>query len=231
MLPNSVEFFEAWAGANKAGASIVPVNWHLKTDELAYLLADSGARAARRARGPRASTSRRRSRRTPTVRVLVVGDGYEARGRGGARATTHRSTSSALARTGLLHVGHDRPAQGRRARTVVDAASAASQHGGPAPLWGWTSDDVYILSGPAYHAGPGGWTMAALYVGAPTVVLPTFDAREWLRLVDRHRVTCSFMVPAHFIRILEVPEDERAAFDLSSLRLIVHAGVRRARSP
>ena len=95
---------------------------------------------------------------------------------------------------------------------------------GQVALWGWTSDDVYILSGPAYHAGPGGWTMAALYVGAPTVVLPSFDAREWLRLVDRHRVTCSFMVPAHFIRILEVPEAERAAFDLRSLRILVHAG-------
>ncbi len=38
------------------------------------------------------------------------------------------------------------------------------------------------------------------------MILRVFDAREWLRLVDRHRVTCTFMVPAHFIRILEVPE-------------------------
>ena len=30
------------------------------------------------------------------------------------------------------------------------------------------------------------------------------------------------MTPAHFIRILEVPEEERAKYDLSSLRLIVH---------
>ena len=43
--------------------------------------------------------------------------------------------------------------------------------------------------------------------------------REWLRLVERHRVTRSFMVPAHFIRILEAMPTER---DLSSLRLIVH---------
>jgi long-chain acyl-CoA synthetase len=42
--------------------------------------------------------------------------------------------------------------------------------------------------------------------------------------VEEHRVTCSFVVPAHFIRILEVPEEERAARDVSSLRLLVHAG-------
>jgi long-chain acyl-CoA synthetase len=89
-------------------------------------------------------------------------------------------------------------------------------------LWSWTGDDVYILSGPAYHAGPGGWAMTALYVGATTVILPTWDAQAWLELVERHRVTRTFMVPAHFIRILETGEDELARHDLSSLSLVVH---------
>ncbi len=95
---------------------------------------------------------------------------------------------------------------------------------GQVVLWGWQPDDVYILSGPAYHAGPGGYVMSALFVGATSVILPAWDARAWLRLVDRHRVTISFMTPAHFIRILEVPADERSQYDLSSLRLIVHGG-------
>ena len=94
---------------------------------------------------------------------------------------------------------------------------------GQITLWNWSPDDVYIVTGPAYHAGPGGWAMAALLVGATTVILPSFDAREWLRLVERHRVTRTFVVPAHFIRMLEVP-DELAARDHSSLQLIVHAG-------
>src|SRR5205814_5377533 len=53
--------------------------------------------------------------------------------------------------------------------------------------------------------------------------MPSWDARDWLGEVERRRVTRAFMVPAHFIRLLEVPEVERAAFDLTSLRLIVHA--------
>ncbi|MFO1536650.1 MAG: AMP-binding protein [Actinomycetota bacterium] len=106
----------------------------------------------------------------------------------------------------------------------IDPARASLATEAQVLLWGWTADDVYIVTGPLYHAGPGGWAMAALAVGATTVVLPAFAAREWFRLVDRHRVTCTFAVPAHFIRMLEVPEAERAAFDLSSLRLVVHAG-------
>jgi long-chain acyl-CoA synthetase len=93
---------------------------------------------------------------------------------------------------------------------------------GQVALWGWTADDVHLLCGPSYHAGPCGWTHTALYIGATSVIMPAWDAREWLRLVDRHRVTRAFMVPAHFIRLLEVPEEERMQYDLSSLRLIVH---------
>ncbi|HWW45402.1 MAG TPA: AMP-binding protein, partial [Acidimicrobiia bacterium] len=109
---------------------------------------------------------------------------------------------------------HGRPDRGRAGQNMK----------GQLALWGWRGDDTYILTGPAYHAGPGGWAMAALYVGAPTVILDTFDAEAWLGLVATHHVTRTFMVPAHFIRILEVPEATRRALDLSSLQLIVHAG-------
>src|SRR5260370_7350003 len=66
--------------------------------------------------------------------------------------------------------------------------------------------------------------MAALYVGATTVILEAFDALEWLRLVAQRRVTRTFAVPAHFIRILEVPEPQRRQIPVSSLQLIGHAG-------
>ena len=43
MLPNDVAFFEVWAAAAKLEASVVLVNFHLKADELAYILEDSQA--------------------------------------------------------------------------------------------------------------------------------------------------------------------------------------------
>jgi len=44
MLPNCVEFLEVWAAASKVAAPVVLVNWHLKRDELTYILEDSGAK-------------------------------------------------------------------------------------------------------------------------------------------------------------------------------------------
>jgi long-chain acyl-CoA synthetase len=90
-------------------------------------------------------------------------------------------------------------------------------------LWGWTPDDVYVMSGPSYHASHCGWALCALYVGATTVITEHFEARAWLAEVSRTGGTRSFMVPAHFIRILEIPAEERAAIDLSRFALIVHA--------
>jgi len=225
MLPNSIEFFETWTAASKLGASVVLVNWHLKSDELAYILEDSGATAL-------VSHEDLAAQLTPALEAtgaaaIVVGEDGE-RGYERAIAEAPHGTPPVEVETLIAPVFYTSGTTGRpkgviHGQTLPPSAASAMIEGQVA-LWSWSADDVYILSGPAYHAGPGGWTMAALYVGAPTVVLEAFDAHEWLRLVEKHRVTCSFVVPAHFIRILEVPEEERATRDLSSLRLLVHAG-------
>ena len=44
MLPNSIEFFEVWGAASRLHAPVVLVNWHLKRDELSYILEDSGTK-------------------------------------------------------------------------------------------------------------------------------------------------------------------------------------------
>jgi long-chain acyl-CoA synthetase len=70
---------------------------------------------------------------------------------------------------------------------------------------------------------PGAYVAQHLFVGATSVLMRKFDAEECLRLIARERVTTTAMVPAHFIRILELPEAVRRRSDLSSMRKILHA--------
>jgi fatty-acyl-CoA synthase len=53
--------------------------------------------------------------------------------------------------------------------------------------------------------------------------MPKFDALDALRLIERYRVTHGQWVPTMFVRLLQLPEAERKRFDLSSMRLAVHA--------
>jgi long-chain acyl-CoA synthetase len=229
MLPNGFELFEAWGAATRLGAAVVLINWHLKADELAYILSDSGAKilVAHADLGEFSGAALDLAPGCTALMVGAPGDGSEYEAAIAAAAPPAGGTEG-VELVGLASPIFYTSGTTGRPKGVVhgrpDAETTIRNMEGQLALWGWSADDTYILSGPAYHAGPGGWAMAALYVGAPTVILPVFDPIEWLRLVAAHRVTCSFMVPSHFIRILEVSEADRAALDHSSLRLIAHAG-------
>ena len=90
-------------------------------------------------------------------------------------------------------------------------------------MWGFRTDDVHLVVGPMYHTMPNAYAAQHLFVGATVVVMPRFDAEECLRLIARERVTTSSMVPAHFIRIVELAPEARAGHDLSSVRKVLHA--------
>jgi acyl-CoA synthetase (AMP-forming)/AMP-acid ligase II len=223
MLPNSFEFFEAATAASKLDAAVVPVNWHLKTEELAWILADSEARLLVTDEAIWSAVAGVAERVAGCARIVVgtAGTaGYEA-----IIASAGDTPEPLAAPASFTPVFYTSGTTGRPKGVVHGAFGADRQaiergQQSQVALWNWTADDVHLLCGPAYHAGPGGWTMTALYIGATTVIMPEWDAGAWLDLVERHRVTRAFMVPAHFIRILEVGAAGR---DLSSLHLIVHA--------
>jgi fatty-acyl-CoA synthase len=59
-------------------------------------------------------------------------------------------------------------------------------------------------------------------IGATVVVMEQFDPRLCLELIERHRVTLAQFVPTMFVRMLQLPREERERYDLSSLRWVMH---------
>jgi long-chain acyl-CoA synthetase len=55
------------------------------------------------------------------------------------------------------------------------------------------------------------------------ILMPRFDPEEFLALVDRQRIDTLFMVPTMFVRLLKLPAEVRARYDLSSLKFVMHA--------
>jgi acyl-CoA synthetase (AMP-forming)/AMP-acid ligase II len=82
---------------------------------------------------------------------------------------------------------------------------------------------VYLCPGPLYHAAPLAWSIGTIRNGGTVVVMERFDAATALSLIERYRVTEGQFVPTMFVRMLRLPQAEREKYDLSSLRLAVHA--------
>jgi long-chain acyl-CoA synthetase len=77
---------------------------------------------------------------------------------------------------------------------------------------------VGLMCVPSFHIGGMVGLLVALYAGDTTVVLPRFEAGEWLRLVEQHHVQSVFLVPTMLARILDHPD--AATTDVSSLRAV-----------
>ena len=83
---------------------------------------------------------------------------------------------------------------------------------------------VQLVAGPLFHAAPFVYAMRGLMTGHELVLMPHFDAAEWLRLVEAHRVTWGMLVPTMMQRITRAPA--RASYDVSSLGSVLHLGAR-----
>jgi acyl-CoA synthetase len=85
------------------------------------------------------------------------------------------------------------------------------------------ADDVFMSVLPAPF-GFGIWTahVTPTVLGAPTVVMPRFDAAGALALIERERVTVLAAVSTQFVMLLNDPEMVRR--DLSSLRVLFTGG-------
>ena len=72
---------------------------------------------------------------------------------------------------------------------------------------------VCLINAPLYHGGPFLFSMLPAYRGATLVMRRRWDPEEMLRLIDEYQVTSAYAVPTHFVRLLRVPAEVRAAFD------------------
>ncbi len=86
---------------------------------------------------------------------------------------------------------------------------------------GYTPDDVYITTGPLYHSGPGGFMAIGQALGQTIVIQRRFEAEDWLRLVDKYRVSSSFSAPTPVRMVCSLAPEVKARYDRSSIKRMV----------
>ena len=84
--------------------------------------------------------------------------------------------------------------------------------------------DAAAICVPPYHVAGVGAALSNLYAGRKMVYLKNFDATEWVRLVDREKVTSATVVPTMLDRIVTVLERLDESPLLPSLRTLAYGG-------
>ena len=90
-------------------------------------------------------------------------------------------------------------------------------------IYGADENSVYLSPAPLYHAAPLRFNLGIQRLGGTCILMEEFDGVGALELIERHRITISQWVPSMFVRMLKLPEEVRRRFDLSSLRMAIHA--------
>jgi fatty-acyl-CoA synthase len=228
LMENNRPFLEVTWAAQRSELHYTAINSHLRPAEVQYVLDDCGARALVSSAALRDVVSGLDLSRIP-VRVSAAGalDGFERYDDVLARTPAGPLDAEREGREMLYSSGTTgRPKGVRKAlpgTPLGDPASAPVQVAQGIGMYGAGPGSVFLSPAPLYHSAPLVYSMSMHRLGATVVVMEKFDPRQCLELIERHRVTHAQFVPTMFARMLKLPKDERERFDLSSLRMAVHA--------
>jgi long-chain acyl-CoA synthetase len=227
MLPNGAAALALFFAALEAGLYVVPVNWHLAAGEVGYILGDSGAGAfvAHERFAAVAAAAADQAGLRPDARFAVGSvPGFAplaSLGAGTSGRPPIRTTGAPMVYTSGTT---GRPKGVRRALTGEDPDIVPLGGAGFFGLFGLKpfDDHVHLCCSPLYHTAVLNFATISIQLGHPAVLMDRFDPEVMLALIDRYRVTHSHMVPTQFRRLLALPEEVRARYDVSSMRAAIH---------
>lgn len=227
LTDNNPRIFEVYWAAMRSGLYLTAVNRHLSPDEIAYIVNDCGAQALVASGALRDVATAILPTIDVAVRLTFGGDvsGYESYEDALATASTIPLPSQPRGADMLYSSGTTGRPKGIKPplpQTQIDEPGDiyTAVFG---PMYGFGPDTVYLSPAPIYHAAPlrfGGIVQA---LGGTVVMMQRFDAEGALAAIDRYAITHSQWVPTMFVRLLKLPSVIRENYDVSTLRVAVHA--------
>ncbi|MFC4295839.1 acyl-CoA synthetase [Novosphingobium tardum] len=219
-LPNCVEFLCVYWAAQRAGLYITPVATALTGEEAHYILDNSEARLLVSSDEIAGLADIEANRPSKLAHILRLHEWYSAIA---AMPSTPIADESAGFHMVYSSGTTGRP-KGIRLPLAGGDPTAPHMLAERAALnYGIGPGSVYLSPAPLYHTAPIAFCTSCHRLGATVVVMPRFDPEAWLQTVERYKVTVTQMVPTMFVRLLKLPDAARLAYDVSSLRHVIHA--------
>ncbi|MGH2746904.1 MAG: AMP-binding protein [Actinomycetota bacterium] len=209
---NRTELLEVTTGALRAGIVPIPIHATLTNPEISFILEDSGARWLITDRGVDLPLG--------LDRVVTFGDAYERE--------LHEASLQQVADVTLTRPMHYTSGTTGKPKGVWvrprSEGEGASRSRGFSDTWALGSDDIHLVCSPLSHSAPHRFALRTLESGGTVIIQERFQAEETLAAIALFSATTTFMVPTHLERIFSLEERIRRRYDVSSIRLLAHAG-------
>ncbi len=194
---NSARLLTSFFGVCGSGRVLVPVNFRLRPDEVAYIVEHSGARVL--LIDPELAES---LSEVKAEHRFVIGDDSDLYAAAGVEPQAWEPDESATACINYTSGTTARPkgVQITHRNIWVNAVTFALHAG-------VTDRDVYLHTLPMFHANGWGMPFAMTGLGVPQVVIRKIDGAEILRRVERHGVTVLCAAPAVVSAVLEAAQE------------------------
>jgi acyl-CoA synthetase (AMP-forming)/AMP-acid ligase II len=227
---NASETALAHLGGLFGGASSVPVNFHLTSEEASYILKDSESQILfiDNKTADRGIAAAKEAGITQVVgwncqehKDVINWEEWLLTGLADPSPDAVTPLPNLLYTSGTtgLPKGTELPP------TMFAGGSTMTEHIKGLSQSGFAEFGTHLVVGPMYHTGPLSG-MRLLTLGIPSVILGRFDAETTLAAIDKYKTESALMVPTHFVRMLGLPEEVKEKYDVSSMKFAAHTGAK-----
>jgi acyl-CoA synthetase (AMP-forming)/AMP-acid ligase II len=227
MLENHPVFYKLCWGAQRSGIYYTAISWRLQQGEVAYIVENCEAKvfitsySRRDVVLPLAEQLREHGVHCYMIDGVVPG--FESLEEALARMPASPIAEELEGMSMLYSSGTTGYPKGVKKPLPRMAFGEAAAGALLKNLYGSDEHSVYLSPAPLYHAAPLGFSMGCLRTGTKVIVMEHFDAERALAYIERYRVTHSQWVPTMFVRMLKLPPEVRARYDVTSLQVAIHA--------
>jgi len=220
LMRNGPVAIELMVATRHLGAQWCPMNWHFKLDEVHHVLGNSGAKVlvadaallealpGLQAGGTKVWSARGSVAGVPAWEPLRDATAPIATPAAAPRGAMFYTSGTTGRPKGILR----RPVTPAQAQAMTEMRRLA---------YGSEPGMRALLSAPWYHSAPNSYALGIVQDGGTLHIEERFDAERTLQLIDEHRLTHAYLVPTMFVRLLALPPETRARYDLRSLRTVV----------
>ncbi|MCE2665459.1 MAG: AMP-binding protein [Limnohabitans sp.] len=238
LMRNDFPLLEVTLAADRTGAVAVPLNWHASAEEIGFILQDSQARLLvvhadllkKVASVVPANCKVLEAVTPPEIQIAYRLTEESCSLAGNAMnyenwvQASEVSTAAPVSTPFRLLYTSGTTGRPKGVRRLSSSPEMTARFGQRVRLaHGQEIRPIRaVMTGPLYHSAPNVYALNCVRFGDLLVLQPKFDAQRLLDLVERYRLSHMHMVPTMFSRLLDLPEEQKAAFDTSTLKAVVH---------